>query len=144
MTAGLRQQTLPGINQQHRHVRSGGAGNHVACVLFVAGSVGKNEPAALGLEITVRDIDRNALFALGCEAVHQQGVIDRAALDRAVATAVAFERLHHVVRNAATLVEQPADERGLAVVHAAAGQDAKKRLGHQKYPSRFFFSIEAS
>src|SRR5262249_34724379 len=58
------------------------------------------------------------------------------------------------------VVEQPADQGGLAVIDAAAGQEPQQRLlllrreiglqvfdlvgrTHQKYPSRFFFSIEA-
>ncbi len=144
VAARLRQQALARIHQQHRDIRRRCAGDHVAGVLFVARRVGEDEAAALSLEIAVRDVDRDALLPLGREAIHQQGVVDRAAPGRAVAAAVAFERLHHVVRDAAALVEQAADERGFAVIHAAAGEDAKERLGHQKYPSRFFFSIEAS
>src|SRR5262249_61604356 len=41
------------------------------------------------------------------------------------------------------VVEQPADQRGLAGVHAAGGGEPKL-VAHQKYPSRFRSSIAAS
>ena len=65
---------------------------------------------------------------------------------------VALERRKLVVEDELLLVEHPPDEGRLAVVDRAAGEETQEfgraagierasRL-HQKYPSRFFFSIE--
>ena len=62
---------------------------------------------------------------------------------------VALERRKLVIEDQLLFVEHPPDERGLAVIDRAAGQETKggenreiNRDVHQKYPSRFFFSIE--
>ncbi len=46
----------------------------------MARRVGDDEGALVGREIAIGDIDGDALFALGGEAVDQQGEIERAAL----------------------------------------------------------------
>src|SRR5208282_1376332 len=75
---------------------------------------------------------------------------------------VRLERRELIVVEQLGLIEQAADQRTLAVVDAAAGEEAQQRLvrmrdqvllevrnrrigewRHQKYPSCFFFSIEA-
>ena len=85
---------------------------------------------------------------------------------RAVLLRIALERGQLVLEDQLGVVEQPADQRRLAVVDRAAGQEAQQRLlllrrqdsrgcrpsrrcrlrpdvlHDQKYPSRFFFSIE--
>src|SRR5690606_16984104 len=81
---------------------------------------------------------------------------------RTVFPAVAFERHQLILEDQLRIVEQAADERGFAIVDGSAGQEAQHRLVflriqivddvarrnvcgvdlHQKYPSRFFFSIE--
>src|SRR5690606_38941399 len=106
-------------------------------------------------------------LALGGQAVHQQGVVDALALG-AMAARIGLQRGQLVVEQALAFVQQAADQGALAVVHAAAGDEAQQRLGlvrlqvgadvgggdgvgsiavhgavHQKYPSSFFFSIEA-
>ena len=117
--------------------RVGRAGHHVAGVLLVAGRVGQDEAAARGFEIAVGDVDGDALLALGGQAVDQQRVVD-AAPGGAEAAGIAFQHGHHVVGDGAALEQQAADQGGLAVVDAAAGQHAQQGVGHQKYPSRFF------
>ena len=57
---------------------------------------------------------------------------------------VALQRGHHVVGDGAAFEQQPPDQGRLAVIDAAAGQNAQDCFGHQKYPSRFLRSIEAS
>ena len=143
------QQALAGVDQQDGEVGVGGAGRHVAGVLLVAGRVGHDEGAPRRREVAVGDVDGDALLALGLEPVDQQREIDVVA-DRAVLLRVALERRELVVEDRLLLVEQPADQRRLAVVDRAAGEEAQRRAlgagdrvaGHQKYPSRFFFSIE--
>ena len=99
-----------------------GAGDHVARVLHVARRVGDDELAARRGEVAVGDVDRDALLALGAEAVGEVGEIDLAA---AGDVGGAFQRLDLVLHQRLRIVEQPADERGLAVVHGAAGVEAE-------------------
>ena len=119
------------------------AGDHVAGVLLVAWRVGQDEAAARRLEEAICDVDGDALIALGRQAIDQQCIVD-AALHRAEAFAVPIQRRHHVIGDGAAFEQQPADQRGLAIIDRAAGQHAQQGVRHQKYPSRFFFSIEAS
>ena len=80
-----------------------------------------NLPARRG-EIAVGDVNRDALLAFGAQAVGEVGEIDLAA---AGDVGGAFERLELVFHQRLRIVEQPADERGLAVVHRAAGVEAE-------------------
>ena len=110
-------------------------------------------------EIPIGDVDGDALLALGFQAVEQQGEIDVRS-GGAVFLRIALERGQMIVEDEVLLVEQTADQGRLAVVDRAAGQEAQgrarigaiaalERVGgdgrgtaHQKYPSRFFFSID--
>jgi hypothetical protein len=161
----LRQQAAAGIDQNDRQVARAGTRRHVAGVLLVSGGVGDDELALVGREVAVSDIDRNTLLTLGLEAVGQQRQIDFAiAPRRAKPPRVTLHGLELVLVNHLRVVQQTADERGLAVVHGAAGEEAQQLLalvtgkiavdvfldqfdlchgGAQKYPSRFFCSIDA-
>src|SRR5262245_30231488 len=70
--AGLRQHALARVDQDHREVGGRRAGRHVARVLLVARAVGDDELALVGGEVAVGDVDRDALLALGLEAVEQE------------------------------------------------------------------------
>jgi len=153
--AGLGQQALARIHQHHRQVRGGCAGGHVAGVLLVAGAVGDDELAPFGAEEAIRDVDGDALLPLRGQAIDQQREIELAALG-AVPAAVRFQRGDLVVQQQFGVVQQAPDQGALAVVHAAAGDEPQQALGfvllqvggdvrgHQKYPSCFFFSIDAA
>ena len=141
MAARLRQQALARVDQQDREIGVGGAGRHVAGVLLVAGRVGDDERALLGGEIAIGDVDGDALLALGLEPVDQQREVDVGA-GGAVLARVLLQRGELIVEDQLLLVEQAADQRRLAVVDGAAGEEAQGGKRHQKYPSRFFFSIE--
>ena len=94
----------------------------------------------------MRDVDRDALLALGREAVEQQREVELAA-ERAVAPGLDLERRELVVEDQPGLEQQAPDQRRLAVVDGAAGDEAQQALladRAQKYPSCFFFSIEAA
>jgi len=125
---GLRQQALARIHQHHREVGRGGAGGHVAGVLLVPGAVGDDELALVGTEETVGDVDGDALLALRGKAIHQQREIDLAVLG-AMALAVRLQRRQLVVQQQAGVVQQAPDQRALAVVDAAAGDEAQQVLG---------------
>jgi len=141
--AGLHQHALGGVDQQHRDLGGGGAGRHVARVLLVARRVGQDEAPAGRFEIAIGDVDGDTLLAFGRQPVDQQRVVAIAG-HGAEPPAVLVERRHRIVRHRAAFEQEPSDQGGFAVVDAAAGEDAQKLLGHQKYPSRFFSSIEAS
>jgi hypothetical protein len=111
------------IDQHDGKLRGGCAGGHVAGVLFVARRVGDDELAPRRGEIPVRHVDGDALLPLGAQAVGEQRKVQGAG--RVVARGFA---------NAGELVfvdrlrveEEPADEGGFAVVHAAGGGEAEK------------------
>src|SRR5690606_38171593 len=100
--------------------------------------------------------------ALGGQTVDQQGEVDLLALGAHLA-AVGFKLRRLVLEDHLRVVEQTPDQSGLAVIHRPAGQKAQQRLvlmskeigvdvlldeigyvGHQKYPSCFFFSMDAA
>ena len=83
-------------------------------------------------EVAVGDVDRDALLALGAQAVGHLREIDLG-----VGDLVGHEGLG--------VVEQPPDQRRLAVVDGAGGREAQQiRRLTQKYPSRLRSSIAAS
>ena len=70
--AGLRLHARARIHQHDPEFRVRRAAGHVAGVLRVAGAIGDNEGALVGAEVTPRDVDGDALLALGFQAVEQQ------------------------------------------------------------------------
>ncbi len=91
----------------------------------MAGRVGDDELALVGGEEAIGDVDGDALLALGGEAVDQQREVDLAAAG-AELLRIRFERRELVVEDHLGVVEQPADQRALAVVDAAAGDEAQQ------------------
>ena len=118
---------LRGIDQNHRDLGGRRAGHHVAGVLLVPGRVGDDELAALGGEEPVGDVDGDALLALGGQAVDEQREVELVAL-RSHLLGVGLQGVEMVLEHEMRLVEQSADQRALAVVDAAAGDEAQQRL----------------
>ncbi len=110
MAARLHQHALARIDQDHRKVGGGSAGDHVAGVLFVAGAIGDDELALLGVEEAVSDIDGDALFALCRKAVDQQREVDFLTL-RTDLLRIAFERGKLVLEDHLRIIEQASDQR---------------------------------
>ena len=127
MPPRLRQHALARVDQDHGQVSGGRARHHIACVLLVPRRVGDNELALLRSEEAIGDVDGDALLTLRGEAVHQQREVDILAL-RAHAPTVGFERSELILEDQLGVVEQPPDQRRLAVVHRPAGDEAKQRL----------------
>ena len=145
-----------GVDQDDREVAGRGAGRHVARVLLVSRAVRDDVLALFGVEVAVGDVDGDALLALGLQAVDEQREVDLVA-GRAPLAAVAGDGGQLVLEDLLAVVQHAADQRALAVVHAAAGDEAQEALGlvllqeilelhggHQKYPSRLRFSIAAA
>ena len=97
------------------------AGDHVACVLLVTGRVGDDVFTTRCGEVAIRDIDGDALFTFGFQPVGEQGEVNAI-----VITAVVFGLGHGVAdRQTRFRVEQQtANQCGLAVIHAACGDEA--------------------
>ncbi len=73
--AGLLQQAVPGIHQYDHQLGGGRTGHHVAGVLDVSRGVGNDEfPLGSG-EVAVGNVDGDALFPLGPQAVGDQSQV---------------------------------------------------------------------
>ncbi len=116
-----------GVDEDDGDVGGGGPGGHVAGVLLVAGRVGDDELAARGGEVAVGDVDGDSLLALGFEAVGEEGEVD-VAVGGAV-DAGALDGGELVFVDGLGVVEEAADEGGLAVVDGAGGGEAEHFLG---------------
>ena len=127
MTPGLSQDAASCVDHHHGHVGRGGTGHHVAGVLLMPRGVGNDELAPVSGEKTVGHVDGDALFALGGQAVHQQGEVQFATLG-ADFFRVGLQRFHLVFEEHFRIVEQAPDQGALAIVHTAAGQEAQQAL----------------
>ena len=127
MSPGLRQYPLAGVDQYDSQFRVGRAGRHIARVLLVPGCIGHHEPAFIRCEVAPGHVDGNALLALRRQTVDQQGKVDFVALGT-LAPAVRLQGGELIFEYEFGIVQQPPDERALAVVDAAAGQKAQRRL----------------
>ena len=152
--ARLHQHALARIDKNDGQFGIRGAGRHVAGILLVPGSIRDDEGTSGSGEEAVGHVDGDALLALRLQPVDQQRKID-ILLDSAVALGVFGERHKLIFKDEFRVVQQPPDQGGFAVVDRSAGDEAEKILGrhafhgrlsvsgkHQKYPSRFFFSID--
>src|SRR4051812_32122456 len=119
VAAALLGQPRAGVDEQQREVRGGGAGDHVARVLLVAGAVGEDEAPARRRERAVGDVDRDALLALGAQAVGEQREVEP--VDAAL-----LDVRELVGEHGLGVIEQAADQRRLAVVDAAGGGEAQE------------------
>jgi len=125
MAAGLGQNALARVNQDDGEVGVRRAGRHVAGILLMARRVGDDEFALVGGEEAVGDIDGDALFAFGFQPVHQKREIDILA-GGAEFLGVFLQRRQGVLEQQLGVVEQPPDQGGLAVIDAAAGEEAQQ------------------
>ena len=165
MPPRLREHASAGIDQEHGEVAVRSAGRHVARVLHMARRIGDDEFAARRREIAIGNVDGDLLLALGLEAVDQEREVELAVAARALRVALGAFQL--ILVDLRRIEEQPADQRALAVIDAAAGEKAQQgavlfggepllqplfggvllavhdaQTRHQKYPSCFFFSID--
>ena len=124
---GLRQHAVVGVDEDDGDIAGGGAGDHVARVLLVAGRVGDDELAPGGGEVAVGDIDGDALLALRLQAIDQERKVHAAPLgaDGAAVLANGFEL---ILVDHPRVVQQTANQRALAVIDAAAGEKTEDFL----------------
>ena len=124
VAAGLLQHAEPRVDQDDGDVGRGRAGRHVARVLHVPGRVGDDELALGSRKVAVRNVDRDALFALRLEAIGEQRKVDL----HARATRRSLHRGQLVFVDAVRIVQKTTDQRGFAVIDRAHGDEAKQLL----------------
>jgi hypothetical protein len=129
VAAGLEHDAGARVDQHDREVRGRGAGEHVARVALVARRVGEDERPARGGEEPVRDIDGDALLALGAQPVGERRQIG--------ALLAARDRFEVVAEQRLRVEQQPPEQGALAVVDGPRGGEAQEvalagRRRHQK------------
>ena len=130
--AGLLEDTLAGVDEHDDGIRGGRAGHRVLGVLHVPGAVREDEAAPVGGEVAVGDVDGDALFPLGAQAVGQQGQVDgldtgRAGPAEAAVRGGAGDGVELVGEDRLGVVQEPAHQGGLAVVDRPGGGEAEQR-----------------
>jgi hypothetical protein len=123
MAAGLIAHALQSIDDQDRAVSLRGAGDHVAQELGMSGRVDQHDVARIGAEADLRGVNGDALVALGLQCVEQERPFE----GHAAPLADGFQHLELALGQAAGLVQEAADERGLAVIDMANDDDAHLR-----------------
>ena len=165
VAARLGEHPFARVNQDNRHVGGGCACDHIAGVLLVSRCVGHDKLALFGGEKAVGHINGNALFPLGRKAIYQKRKVNFAALG-AHLFAVSLQCCKLVFKDHLAVIQKAANQGGFAVINRTAGDkpqhgfmlvhfqigvDIRRdqivgfvNLAHQKYPSCFFFSIDAA
>ena len=140
--AGLLQDTLAGVNKHDDGVRGGRARHRVLGVLHVAGAVREDEAAAVRGEVAVGDVDGDALFPLGAQAVGQQREVDPlfpvgasgcAGPAEAAVRGRAGDGVELVREDRLGVVQEPAHQGGLAVVDRTGGGEAEQGGGQNRW-----------
>ena len=124
---GLLDNTVAGVDQDHRNVSGGRAGDRVARVLHVARGVSQDERSLGRGEVAVGDVDRDALLAFGAQAVDEQGQVGALV---AATFAGRFDGGQLIGQHSLGVVQQSADERRLAVIDRSGRDDPKKSTRH--------------
>src|SRR5262245_15448725 len=93
----------------------------------MARRIGNDELAPLGGKEPVSDVDGDLLLALGRKPIEQKGEIEFLA-QRSVLAGFGGERFELIVEQELRLIEQAADQRRLAVIDRAAGDNAQQAL----------------
>ena len=124
MPQRLRRQAMTRIHENDRHIRSGRSRRHVARVLLMAGRVGDDELPSRRGKIPVRHVDRDPLLALRLQPVGQQRKIDRPCATGSDRLFLRDSKLIFI--DGFRVVQQPANQRGLAVIHAAGRRKAQQ------------------
>ncbi len=124
----LRTNTTGGIDEQDRDVAVGSSHCHVPGVLLVPRCIGNEHPPTVGeVHMSVGHVDGDALFALGFQAIGQQGEVDFADRDRRTSPTSRARVFELVNRNRVGFGEQAADQRRLPVVDGTAGHQVQDR-----------------
>ncbi|MCB5293120.1 hypothetical protein BJQ90_02565 [Arthrobacter sp. SO3] len=129
--AGLLEDTLAGVNEHDDGIRGGRAGHRVLGVLHVPGAVREDEAAAVRGEVAVGDVDGDALFPLGAQAVGQQREVNRLGAGGTGAPEAPVRRgagdgVELVGEDRLGVVQEAAHQGGLAVVDRSGRGEAEQ------------------
>ena len=119
VAAGLVHHAFLGVDEEQGGGGAGGAGHHVLEELLVARGVDDRVGALLRAEEDARRVDGDVLFLLFDQGVEEEGVFEFHAFDRAVLA----DLVHLAVGQGVGVMEEAADEGGLAVVDVADDDD---------------------
>jgi hypothetical protein len=136
------------VDEQQRAIGARGGGGHVGGVLRMPRGVGEQDQPPRSGQTTMGDVDRHPLRALVLQPVDQKGRVGRVA--HAAEPRGQPRDVGKLVLARRPAGDQQTPEQGrLAVIDRAADDDAQGRPGlflrrpDQKYPSRFFLSMES-
>ena len=87
--------------------------------------IGHNEATAVCSKKPVGHVDGDALFALSLQTIHQQRQVHLFALGT-VQARIALQAGQLVVKDRLALEQQASNQRALAIIHAAAGNEAQQ------------------
>lgn len=121
---------VAGVDKQHHCLGGGHAGDRVARVLHMARGIRQDKGALVRRKVAVGHIDRDALLALGTQAVDKQAQI------HAVETAVrrgAFHGFYLVRQHRLGVIKKAANEGGLTVVHRTRRAQAQRLAGGEAF-----------
>src|SRR3989442_876000 len=128
---GLLLHALVGVDHQERCLGARRAGDHVLQELLVARRVNDDVVAALPLEERAGGVDRDALLLFLQESVEEESVLELLALP-----AADFPNLVELaVGGRAGVGVEPAQQRGLAVIHVADDNDVQMLTGGRRAKS---------
>ena len=119
VAAGLVHDAFFGVDEEEGGGGAGGTGHHVLEELLVARGVDDRVGALLRAEEDARGVDGDVLFLLFDQGVEKEGVFEFHAFGRAVLA----DLVHLAVRQGVGVMEESADEGGLAVVDVADDDD---------------------
>ena len=120
---GLVAHAFQRVDDQNRTVRLRGAGDHVAQEFGVTGRVDQHHVARAGAEADLSGVDGDALVALGLQRIQQKRPFER----HAAPGADGFQHFELALGQAAGLMQQASDQRGLAVIDMADDDDTYLR-----------------
>src|SRR5690554_3549979 len=106
-------------------MRRRGAGHHIARILLVPWRVGHDELAQGGGKVSISNVYRDALFALGFQPVGKQGQVYL--ISRGASVLGARNSGQLIGENAFAVVQQAAYQGGLSVIHGT-------RRNQSQYP----------
>ena len=114
---------VTGVDEDDGEVGRGSSRDHIARVLHVARCIGDDELAFGRRKIAVRHIDGDALLTFGAQSIGQQ---TKVSCLQAFLFAGCLNCFELIFKNAFAVVQQPPNERALAIVHAACCGETKK------------------
>src|SRR5438045_3963043 len=109
------------INQEERGLGARRASDHILQKFLVPGRVNNNVAAFWSFEPDLSGIYRDVLVALSLQSIHQICPFERHSAPRGNL----LQLLQFAFRQGASVMEQPANESGFAMVHVTDDDDLK-------------------